>query len=387
MKTLPDTLVLPARMLIGRGKAALLLPECAAFGTRGVLVHGASLRRGGRLAALGTPKGKMALLHWEHAGGEPTLENVERLREAARKFRATWIAGVGGGSVLDLAKAAAGLLHARRPVVHYHDGAPVERPGVPFAAVPTTAGTGAEVTVNSVLTNALTRVKQSIRDDRFMARLVILDADLLAGAPRTVIAYSGMDALTQAIESYASRNATWLSDQFALRAIGLIAPALPCVYANASAPEAEDLLVGSSLAGLGLALARLGLVHGLAHPLGGRYGQPHGLVCAVALPLVIQINRAKWGVKYDTMSRAAGGDLREVVEDLLRCFRIQSPFRGLLLRDRKAVIAETLAAGSTASNAKLVTAADVDFVLCELCGRDSDAGDGGNKREKRASAP
>jgi alcohol dehydrogenase class IV len=201
-----------------------------------------------------------------------------------------------------------------------------------------------------------------------MVRLVILDADLLASAPPPVIAHSGMDALTQALEAFGSRKATWLTDQFALQATRLVAANLPAVYANAGGPEAEALLIGSHLAGHALAMARLGLVHGLAHPLGARFHAPHGLVCAVALAPVIRINRAAWGAKYAAMSDAAGGDLLTVVEGLLLTLGVVSPFRGRALPDRQAVIEETLAAGSTATNAKAVTAADVEVVLAELFG-------------------
>jgi len=160
MTILPDKIVFPERTLIGAGKAQSLLAECACYGQRGLLVHGRSLAaHGGLKLLLQNPPRGIAVATWEHSGGEPALSDLDRLLETARKHQADWIAGIGGGSVLDLAKAGAGLFHALQPPEAYHNGASVETPGLAFAAVPTTAGTGSEATVNAVLTNSVTRQK------------------------------------------------------------------------------------------------------------------------------------------------------------------------------------------------------------------------------------
>lgn len=367
LSIVPERMVAPARVLTGPGAADGLLAECARFGRRGVLVHGRSLAAGGALARLrrgGPPDAVVAA--WAHAGGEPTLADLERLRTAVREHRADWVAGVGGGSVLDLAKAAAGLCRAGLPAAAYHDGAPVEAPGVPFLAVPTTAGTGSEATVNAVFTRPETSRKKSIRDDVFMARTVILDPILLAACPRPVIANAGMDALTQAIEGYTSRHAVWWSDVLALKAIGLLAGNLEAFYRGADPEAAGRVLLGSYLGGLAFAIARLGVVHGLAHPLGVRYHAPHGLVCGVCLPHAIALNREAVGAKYDAMARALGGDPQRRVEALLERLEVRSPFRGQPVRDRAAIVAETVDAWSTRANPRPITAADVDGLLDRL---------------------
>lgn len=367
MNILPDKIVCPERTLTGAGMAKSLLAECARYGRRGLLVHGRSLAAHGVLATiLQNPPDGMAVATWEHAGGEPALSDLDRLLASARKHKADWIAGVGGGSVLDLAKACAGLFHAGQPVEVYHNGAPIETPGLVFAAVPTTAGTGSEATVNSVLTNTATRQKKSIRDDALMARLVILDPDLLAHCPRQVIAHAGMDAFTQALEAFTSRHIVWLSDELALKAMALIGANLEKFYQGGDTEAPGRVLEGSYLAGLSFAIARLGVVHGIAHPLGVRYHVPHGYVCGVCLPYAVELNREAMGGKYDQVSRVLGRDLLEHIRYLLKQLDMPSPFRGKPVLDREIIIRDTVNAWSTKANPKLITPADVEWLLDRL---------------------
>ena len=312
-----------------------------------------------------TPKG-VSVVPIRHHGGEPTLADVSLLAATARQQRADWISGVGGGSILDLAKAASALIHASHPPVHYHDGAAIDSAGITFVAVPTTAGTGAEATINSVLTNELTGTKRSIRHIGMMARVVILDPGLLSACPPQVIADSGLDALTQAIEAYSSRNSVWLSDALALKATGLIAGNLEAVYRDSQAPAAGDLLTGSYLGGVALSFARLGVVHGLAHPLGTLYHLPHGAVCAACLPVALEFNREAFGVKYKDLSHAVGGDLISTVRALMNRLGMTSPFSGKPLKEPETIIRETLASGSTQANPRPVTRPDVEHMLACL---------------------
>lgn len=364
--TLPSTLVLPPRTVIGSGRVATLPAECAGFGVRGLLVHGRSLAGSGTLDAImaQSPEG-MEITPWQHPGGEPTLKQLEALLVVARETRPDWIAAVGGGSVMDVAKACAGLVEAPLPVAVYHDGADIPPARMPFIAVPTTAGTGSEATIVSVLTDDEKGVKKSIRHPSFMPRLVILDPDLLMTCPPPVIAASGMDAFTQAVESYISNRATWFSETLSLKAAVLIASSLEAVVRGESAP-ALDLLEGSYMAGLALSHARLGVVHGLAHPLGYLYHAPHGVFCAVCLPVAIEFNREAMGDKYRRLSGALNKDLLNVTRGLLARLRIESPFRGQPVRDREAIVEETLASGSTAANPRPVTAEDVNTLLDQL---------------------
>lgn len=367
MNILPESIVLPARTLTGAGMVGRLLPECAVFGQRGLIVHGRSLVKHGALARIfQATSADTQVKSWEYAGGEPTLEDLDRLRVAAREHRADWVAGVGGGSVLDLAKACAGLFHAAQAPMAYHNGAPLETPGIPFIAAPTTAGTGSESTVNSVLTNTAARTKKSIRDPKLITRLILLDPDLLAHCPKSVIAHAGMDAFTQAVEAFISRYATWLSDSFALKGVELLAANLEAVYRAGTAEQRLGLLTGSYLGGIGFSLGRLGVVHGLAHPLGLRYHAPHGLVCGICLPYAIELNQEAMGAKYDRLSRVIGADLLTWTRQVLDRLEMISPFKGQALVEKETIIKATLPAWATQANPKPITTDDVEWLLSRI---------------------
>ncbi len=375
MKTeaiLPYELALPARVIFEEGASKRLLAEAAAFGSRGVLAHSRSAEKSGALARILENKPhSLNVLCWRYRGGEPRLTDVEELRRVAFDFKANWLAGLGGGSVLDTAKAAAGLLTSDRPVVEYHDGTSLPQSAAPFLAVPTTAGTGSEATSVCVLTNPHTGVKKSFRHPSLFAKLVILDSLLLQTCPPSVLAASGMDALTQAIESFTSKYATWLSDQLASKAVELIASSLQPAYESPNTTHLKSLLTGSFLAGVALSHARLGVVHGLAHPLGARYGVPHGLACSVCLPHAIEFNRPAIGSKYETLCDLVGSDLLFFVEQLTLRLGIRSPFSGVPLRERDTIIEETLASGSTKANPRPVARDDVVWFLERIFNTDA----------------
>ncbi len=365
MQPLPDTALLAPRTLFGRGQIRQLPSLGREWGGRGLVLIGASFRKGLHFKPLKEALGPDCLIV-EHAGGEPTLDQAETLRETARRHQAAWISGIGGGSVLDLAKTAAGLFHETVPVAAIHAGQAVQKRGIPFLAVPTTAGTGAEATPNAVLTDTRTSLKKSIRDDRFMASCIILDGGLLAGSPPDVIAHAGMDAYTQALEAGSSRKGNAWSEATALAALRLIAASLPAVQANPAGPEADSLLAGSYLAGVALAQARLGVVHGLAHPLGAFYHQPHGLVCAVCLPAALKLNRQALGAAYDRLSQAVGSDLTAATESLLARLGIRNPFTGQPIIRLPEIMEQTLTSGSTQANPKTIGPAEVEWLLKRL---------------------
>jgi alcohol dehydrogenase class IV len=360
-------MVNPARTVFGRGTADTLLAECRTFGERGVLVHGASLRASGVLTRLlDAAAPPVAVETWECPAGEPTLDQLARLLPFARKHGAQWVAGVGGGSAMDLGKACAGLMNAAEKPRDYHDGAEIESPGVPFVAVPTTAGSGSEAAMVSVLTNTDTGIKKSFRHPFMAPRLVILDSTLLASAPRHVIAHSGMDALTQAVESYLSRNAMWLSQTLSLKSVLLVNGSLEKVYADPGSERADDLLLGAHMAGLALSYARLGIVHGLAHPLGERYKIAHGHVCGICLPAALRFNRETVRDKYATLCETVGGDVLERVEFLLGALDVSSPLAGQSPPDDTDFIDEVLASGSTRANPRDVGPDEIRSLLAEL---------------------
>lgn len=370
MMMLPNLLMLPPETRIQRGMASKLLEFCASFGRRGVLVCGNSLVRSGRLDSILNNSGHdIDVRVWLHPGTEPTLNQVETLLGIVREHEAEWVAAVGGGSVLDIAKAAAGLQKAPLPVSAYHDGTPIPHSQTAFIAVPTTAGAGSEATSVAVLTNSDTEVKRSIRHPSFMANLVILDADLLESCPPLVLAASGMDAFTQAVESYCSLGACWFTESLSIKALELIHGALELAY-EGKKEAFGNLLMGSYLAGVALANARLGLVHGLAHPLGSRFHLPHGLVCAVCLPHVLEFNKEFIENKYNCMSKIIGNDLLTYIQALNTRLGLANPFYGETLRYREAIVEETLASGSTQANPRPVTKADVELLLDRLFTRE-----------------
>jgi len=363
---LPDPLILPPTTLSGVGRIHSLFDAVPSWGPHGLLVVGQSAVKSGLAATLTkmAPPG-IALDLSVHAGGEPTLDQLDQLLQSVRSLKIDWIAAVGGGSVLDIAKAAAGLAHARHSPSAYFDGTPIEVAPLPFLAAPTTAGTGSEATVNAVLIHPGDRRKKSIRDSRWMPRCIILDPNLLIGCPAPVIADSGMDALTQAIEAYSSRYASRFSDSVALESIALLHRHLPPVYAGSATDDDRfGLLSGSYLGGLVLSMARLGVVHGIAHPLGSLFNIPHGRICALCLPLSLEMNRTALGEKYDRLSSVLAGDAISVIRCHLSNFAIRSPLEGIEIADSlEFIVKETLASGSCQANCKTISRADVLTLL------------------------
>ena len=364
MSLLPPTLLLP-QQTVSKAGAVLTLPRAAAtYGTRGIIVHGKSLQRSGMLdAILKDPPFGMTVRSWCHAGDEPTVGEVDDLRADLRADRPDWVAAVGGGSVIDLAKAAAGLVDAPERTAFYQT-APTAIPpaGIPLIAAPTTAGTGSEATVVAVLTDPERTLKQSIRHPSYMPKLVILDPFLLKSCPPATLAAAGLDAFVQAYESYTSRHATPFSRALSELALTRIADALLPLY-RGNSDAAADMLEASYLAGIALSHARLGVIHGLAHPLGARFHAAHGLVCACCLPAALAFNRAVIAKDLADLKARHGLDVEVQVSQWLDAMRLTSPFRGKTLPDRDAVIRETLASGSTEANPRPVTADDVSFLL------------------------
>lgn len=365
----PRELLLPARIVFRAGSFRELAALARPHGPRGLVVHGHSLEAGGFLEEAKRGFGAGTSVRWHcRRAGEPGLSELEDLLAMARESGAQWVAGAGGGSVLDLSKAVAGLFHAKEKPSFYQRGAPLEKPGIPFLAVPTTAGTGSEATPNAVIADPARQNKLSIRDAGFMAKAVILDPLLLKNLPAPVMAYSAMDALVQGYEAFISRNATRFTDALALEAVRLVSRHVLPAVRRRSEEDLAALLLGSFSAGVALAAARLGVIHGIAHPLGFLCGVPHGLVCSVCLPASIKLNRDAMGEKYDTLSRAAGKDFAARADELIRELGMVSPFRGRPVPERETVIRETLASGSTAANPRAITREDVEFLLAEVFG-------------------
>ena len=179
--------------------------------------------------------------------------------------------------------------------------------------------------------------------------------------------HSGMDAWVQAYESFISKNATWFSENFALKAIQLISRHLVPALNAGRDEDLGGLMLGSFFSGLAFSHSRLGVIHGLAHPLGVLYNVPHGLICSLLFAPSIKLNLETMGnQRYAIMSQAVGMDLLQKVHELQKTLKIVSPFKGKPLPEKEKIIAETLQSGSTAANPKPITRADVEYLLKEL---------------------
>ena len=275
----------------------------------------------------------------------------------------------GGGSAIDVGKAAAALAGEELPTGDYQRGRQITSPGLPHIAVATTSGTGSEVTKNSVLTDRDRQLKQSIRADGVMPRVSFTDAELTLSCPPHVTAASGMDALAQAIESFFSVHAVPTTEALSLGAVELIVPSLEVAVAEGDNIGARAALAeGSFMAGLALASARLGAVHGMAHPIGLFYELPHGVVCAALLPPVLKRNAEAAPEKHDRLRKTIGKDPLECVQDLRDVLNLPRVLGRLPDDESMAVILDyTLKSGSSRANPAPVTEDYVRAVLTEVC--------------------
>ena len=238
---------------------------------------------------------------------EPPDTLVELCKQFLRKHDADTVIGLGGGSAIDVAKLAAVLLGNDGQVGDYWGVERVPNPGVPFIAIPTTAGTGSEVTPAAVFSDTATHTKKGVRSSVLQPKAAILDPLLTLSVPPAVTAATGVDALTHAIEAYTSRACTLLNEFFAEKAVSLIARHLYAAYSDGGSVEhREGMLMGSYLAGLSFAIANVGAVHAIAQTVGGLYPVPHGVANAVMLPYVMDFNRPDCPDKYARIGELLG---------------------------------------------------------------------------------
>ncbi len=283
------------QILFGRGAAGEAAAAVSGFGSRVLVATGRTPRRAAWLIDALVARGCTCLTF--PASHEPDLAAAREGAETARRERIEVVVGVGGGSVLDTAKAISALATNGGDPLGYLEvvgrGQPLRAAPLPCIAVPTTAGTGSEVTRNAVLSVPDRRVKVSLRDSRMIPRVAIVDPELTYELPPDLTAQTGLDALTQLVEPFLSVRATPLVDALCRDGIRRAARSLraACVNGRDSAAR-EDMALASLFGGLALANAGLGAVHGLAGPIGGMSPAPHGAVCAALLPHVMAANLA-----------------------------------------------------------------------------------------------
>jgi alcohol dehydrogenase class IV len=278
------------RIVFGAGRAAELPGLLAGLGSRVLVCTGADPERhAGLLASLELPAEVFPVK------GEPTIEEAQTATAAAREHGADVVAAIGGGSVIDLGKAVAMLLGNGGNPLDYLEvvgaGQKITKPAAPCVAVPTTAGTGAEVTANAVLASPGHRLKASLRSPLMIPRVALVDPRLTLSCPPPVTAASGLDALTQCLEPFVSIRANPVTDGLAAEGLRRAASGLRAAYADGGDLGARaDMATCSLLGGLALANAKLGAVHGLAGVIGGTAAVPHGVACAALLAPVIETN-------------------------------------------------------------------------------------------------
>ena len=260
---------MPQKTIFKKGASFEIAQECLEFGPQGLIIHGNSLEKTGKKEKILSQFFHPAKVEsFRRITGEPTLNEITAVIKKAKAIKTDWIAGIGGGSVIDLAKASAGLFNAKEKPVFYQEGARLKQRGIPFIAVPTTAGTGSEATINSVIINKNKNIKSSIRDKSFLAKKIILDVELLKGIPSSIMSHAAMDALIQGYESFISKDSTWFTENLALKSIELINKNILPAYKSGAEVNLSSLLLGSYLAGIAFSSSRLGVIHGIAHPLG-----------------------------------------------------------------------------------------------------------------------
>jgi len=375
------------RILFGPGVVREVAPAAKEMGGRALVVIGCQTESASLLLDAVKTEGIGCLSLAIQA--EPSVAWVRQGVEVARQEQCDLVIALGGGSAIDAGKAIAALLANGGELGDYLEvigkGQPLRHPSVPFIAVPTTAGTGSEVTRNAVLASAEHQVKVSLRSRLMLARLAVVDPELTLELPPAVTASTGLDALTQLIEPYVSIRSNPLTDGFCLEGMRRVSRSLrPAYHCGRDMAARESMSLASLLGGLALANAGLGVVHGFAAPVGGMFDAPHGAVCAALLPHGMAINirasraRTPQGEtlrRYETVARLLTGTPDAVPEDGVEwvrhlCRELQIPplsSYGVQERDVPTLVEKASRASSTKGNPIILTMDELHEVLtCAL---------------------
>ncbi len=328
-----NTFNVPTRILFGQSASGEAGRELVALGARRVLVvTDGGLVRAGIVQPIGASLDASGLAHavFDDVEANPSVETVQRALAAYMEHGCDALLAVGGGSPMDVAKAS-GLLASNGGDIRAYEGSgKVPRPLPPLVAIPTTAGTGSEVTFFTVITDPDRQFKMPIISPLLAPRLALLDPDMVAGLPPSLVATTGMDALTHAVESYLSRLSHPFSEAQALGAIELIGGNLLAAVAGDRAARGA-MLYASTLAGVAFNSTRLGICHAMAHPLGGVCGLPHGLANAILLPHAMEYNLPHARARLARIALALGANPNGLPEDEAAVAAVQS-VRSLAVR-------------------------------------------------------
>lgn len=359
---------LPGVTHFGWGAVEKVGEEASRLGKLAMLVTGRSaMKRTGvadRVRGLLAGAGVSCLL-FDQVESDPSVTTVDRGAEIARREGCDLVVGLGGGSPMDAARAIAAMAVMEGSILDYLRGKAIDRSGLPLINIATTSGTASEITAVAVILDEERRLKMGMRSPYWFARVSITDPELTLTMPPALTAATGLDALTHAIESYLSTGATPPSEGLALRAIELIAAHLRAAFADGSDRQArEGMALGSMVAGMAFANSGLGLVHGLVHPIGARFGVPHGAACGRLLPHVMRYNLPAAEAKMARIAQALTGragagpaEAAEAVEALLADLGVPCGLSDLPIPDDQvpALARDGLLAGAVKTNPRPVT--------------------------------
>ena len=372
-----------ATIIFGPGSLMAAISRLDSWGQRALVVTG---KTPGRYAHfLDRLKRQRLWGHLLSVDGEPSVDNIMEGAAQARRAHCDMVVGIGGGSVIDTGKAIAALLTNPGHLIDYLEivgqGHPLQCPSAPYAAIPTTAGTGAEVTRNAVLTSPTHRIKVSMRSPSMLPQLVVVDPELTLSLPPEATAATGMDALTQLIEAFVSLKANPITDALCREGLWRCARSLITAYSNGQDLVARtDMSLASLFSGLALANGGLGAVHGIAGPLGGYITVPHGVACARLLSPVLAVNARRLASAdhpQETLQRCAevariltglpDADMAEAVAWIDRlCHRLHIPALGrfgLRESDFSVIAANAQNASSMRGNPVELDEADLIAIL------------------------
>lgn len=360
------------QIFFGSGSVAAV-GRVVAADARVLIVSGNSAERSGTVERVKKLLAPRAVEVFAGVEAEPSIQQVDQIREFARSFGCSAVVAIGGGSAMDVGKAVAAAGSSTVPTAEFfYDRSELPAAGCFMAAVPTTAGTGAEVTPNGVFTDKTSNIKQSIRGGSILPQAALVDPELTLSCPAQVTINSGMDALTQGIESYISRNSSNASRALAMQGVKLIVGALEKVVDDpGNINLRSDMSEGTMLGAIAFASSGLGAVHGLAHPLGARLHLPHGRVCGMLLAEVLKWNMSVCADALDELAAFAGWqngkELIRQVEALQKHFGLESRLSacGLQESDLEWVVKNSRS-GSMRANPRDFSDAELTALLQEM---------------------
>lgn len=360
----------PHKTLFGSGSSLNLAGELP-FGAKVLVVAGTTVARSPSVRKVLETIGSVTCTVYTGVPPEPPLETVDEIISIGRKFMVNTVVAIGGGSVIDAAKAAAALIPVEGLTADYFfERLHIQRKGLFFAALPTTAGTGAEATNNSVLTDKESKIKKSLRHPSMVADTAIIDPDLTLTCPANLTAASGLDAFVQAFESFTSPKASSLTKALSAEAVRKI---FSCLETACKEPEnicaRVEMAEASMLSGMAFSQTGLGAVHGLAHPAGSLLGVPHGLACAILMRPVMEFNMQACADQYADLADRSfiGSDARTFVRmagELAEKLNVPENLRSFALhRSDFDFIIKNCRSASMKQNPREMTDKDVEAIL------------------------